>query len=127
VFAFEAVAFDDVRGELGHAADSVFENLRTFLMYVMHFLDHGFGGGRIERAAAGHVEKLAAGAVNVVLEIENAFVVASGGLEEDGAGSVTEQDAGGAVFVVEDGSHFVGADGENLFVRAGTNKLSAYC
>src|SRR5262249_42575812 len=125
VFALKAVAFDDLRGEFGHAADGALENLRAFLVYVNHFLRDGIGGGRVERAAAGHVEKLAARPVDVVFEIDDAFVVAGGALEQDGTGAIAEQDACSSVFVIEDGGHFVGANGENLFVRAGADELCA--
>src|SRR5579859_99978 len=78
----------------------------------------------MERTAAGHVEKLAAGAVDVVFEIKDAFVSA-GGLEKDGAGAIAKKDAGGAVGVIKDGTHFVAADDEDLLVGPGANELRA--
>ena len=60
--------------------------------YVHVFVD-GFVGGRIERAASGHVQEIPAGAVDVVCEIEDAFII-SGGLKENCACAVAEEDGG---------------------------------
>ena len=46
-------------------------------------------------------------------------------LDQYCAGAVAEKDAGGTVGVVEDRGHGVGADDENLGVRAGFDELHA--
>ena len=58
-------------------------------------------------------------------EVDEADLAFGAGLEQDRAGAVAEEDAGGAVGVVDDGAHDVGADDEDLFVRAGFDELGA--
>src|SRR5262249_157269 len=78
----------------------------------------------MEGSAARHVEKLAAGAVDIVGEIEDALTVARG-FNENRAGSVAKEHASRAIFVVQDGSHLVAADDQSFLVRARTDELRA--
>ena len=68
----------------------------------VHIFVDGFVRGRIQRAAAGHIQIIAAGAVDVVRN--RGCLRLAGGFEQDGAGAVAEEDAGGAIFVVDIGS-----------------------
>src|SRR5690242_17352144 len=76
----------------------------------------------MERTAARHVKELAAGAVDVMFEIKDAFVF-PGGLEQDGARAIAKQNAGGAVCVIKDGTHLIAADDHDFLVSARAHKL----
>src|SRR5690242_15875187 len=94
-------------------------------MHIMHALLNSLFRGRMQRAAAGHVKIFTAGAVNVVLEIENAFICAIGSLNKHSAGAIAKEDAGGAIPVIEDGGHGIAADSHDFLVCARANELRA--
>ena len=54
---------------------------------------------------------------------EQADVLLSGGLEEDGAGAVAEEDAGGAVGPIHDAGEFLGTDDEGATIGAGAHHV----
>src|SRR6185437_883951 len=108
-----------------HLADGkLVDGLTVLIDEVLALVDSLMRGGE-ERAAGGHVERDGARAVDLVPEVDEADLAFLTGLEQDCARAVAEEDAGGAVGVVDDGAHDVGADDENLFVRAGFDELGA--
>ncbi len=113
-------------GDFGHLADGeLVDGLAVLVDEVLLGVDRGVGGR--EAAAAGrHVERDGTGAVDFVVEVDEADFAFFAGLEEDCAGAVAEDDAGGAVGVVDDGTHDVGADDEDFFVGAGFDELRAH-
>ncbi len=100
VVALEAVSLHQVDGQIGHSTHCVLENLRTFLMHVVHLFLDSFYGGRVQRSAARHEEELSAGAVYIMFEIEDAFVL-SCRFDQRSARAVAEEDARRAVLVVQ--------------------------
>jgi len=92
---------------------------------VLLGIDGGVRGGETA-AAGGHVEGDGTGAVDFVVEVNEADFAFFAGLEEDSAGAIAEDDAGGAVGVVDDGTHDVGADDENFCVCAGFDELGTH-
>ena len=123
----EAVARQQVAAGFVHLADGVLEHLAAVLVDVVQALVDGFVGSRQAAAAGGHLEEIAARAVHLADEIDEAQVVfaIAGGLDQHGAGAVAEQDAGGAVGVVDDAAHGIGADDQDLAVRAGGHQVRA--
>ena len=82
-------------------------------------------GRRPETAAGGHVERIAAAAVDLVLEIEDPAGVAFAGCRhDDRSGAVAKEHAGRAVLVIEDARHDVCADDQGMFVRSGRHQLA---
>ena len=93
----------------------------------MQALVDGLVGSRQAAAAGGHFEEIAARAIHFADEIDEPQVVLAiaGGLDQDSAGAVAEQDARGAVGIVDDAAHGIGADHEDLPVRAGGHQVRA--
>ena len=67
---------------------------------------------------------LPAGAVHVVVKIDDAFALA-GRLEEYRARAVAEEHAGPTILVIEDRAHRVAADDKHFLVRARAHELRA--
>src|SRR2546430_15829146 len=59
-----------------------------------------------------------------MFKIQNALSV-GGWFQQYSAGAVAKEHTGGAILIIQNGSHGVAADCQNLFVRAGGNKLRA--
>ena len=78
-------------------------------------------------ATGGHFESIAAGAVDLTEEIEEAYAifVFAGRLDQYGAGAVAEEHAGGAIGVVDNAAHGVRADDQDLLVSAGCHQVRA--
>src|ERR1700693_477846 len=110
ITACKSIALENLDRQLAHAPHSIFENLGAFLMYVMHPLFDGFLRGGLQRATGRHIEIASARTIQVMNEIQNAFVSGSGRFHENCASPIAKQNAGGAVLVIEDGSHHIAAD-----------------
>jgi hypothetical protein len=78
----------------------------------------------VEAAAGRHAECGAAGAVDLVLEIENLRPAGLRGRDHDRAGAIAEDHAGRAILVVDDARHDVRADDEDVVVRAARHELA---
>src|ERR1019366_10331011 len=98
--SFEAVAFEQLQTGFGLLAHGKLEDLLAVLVNVVHLLIDSFTRGRIEAATAGHIEKTAAGAVDLVDEVDQANRIIFGRLENNGTRAVAKDDAGGAVGVI---------------------------
>ena len=81
-------------------------------------------GRRAGASTRGHLEKIPAGAVHLVVEPENALAVLRG-LKQHGAAGVAEENAGGAIFVVRDRTHHVRPDHERTIRGAAGDELGA--
>ena len=77
----------------------------------------------MKRPAAGHVEIFSPGAIYIVHKVENAFIVAVCGLQQDGSRAIPKQHAGRAVLIIQNGSHHVASDDQRFFLSAGAHKL----
>src|SRR3954452_11063266 len=69
-----------------------------------------------------HVQKVAAGAVDFVLEADESGVVLSR-LDYHSARAVAKQNAGRAVGVIDNARHRVSADDEDFLVGTGRNEM----
>ncbi len=84
-------------------------------------LFNGFTTGRQTAAAGGHLEEIGASAIDLVLEIDEAALVA--GFDQHGARAVAKNDAGGSVLVIDDAGHGVGADHQHLFMGSALHQV----
>jgi hypothetical protein len=123
----EPVARQQIAAGFVHLADGVFENLLAVLVDVVLVLVDGLVGRRQAAAAGRHDEGIAARAIDLAHEIDEAqmaVAILSAGSINTGASAVAEQDAGGAVGVIDDAAHGVGADHQHLLVRAGGHQVA---
>ena len=125
IVARVSVALEELRGKLAHPAHGVLEHVLPFLMHVVHALFDRFMRGRVERAAARHVQIAAARAVNVVRKVDDAVGVGVAWLEQDGARAIAKQNACGAILEIENRSHHIRADDQDFLVRARMHELGA--
>src|SRR6266581_8601147 len=121
----EAIAFQEMRRHLRHAAHSVLEHLRAFLVDIMHALIHGLVIARMERTASWHVEKRAPRPIHVVFKIENALV-RTRRFQENRPGAIAKEHTGRAILVVKDGGHGVAADRQHFLVRPRAYELRSH-
>src|SRR5260370_23840606 len=73
VFMGIPIALEKFAGDFGHPPDSILKDLLSILMNAVHFLINCLVRWGMQRPAAGHIEICAAGTIDVVNEIENAF------------------------------------------------------
>src|ERR1035438_6926019 len=73
-----------------------------------------------------HIEKLAAGTIDFVNEVDQPDGVIFGGFQNRRARTVPEDHAGGAVGVVDDRRHYVGANHEYARVYSAGNELRSH-
>ena len=122
----DAVVREESFGDLGHLADGeLVDSLAVLVDEVLLGVHGGVGGGEAA-SSGGHVERDGTGAVDLVVEIDEADFSLFAGLEQDSTGAVAKDDAGGSVGVVDDGAHDVGANDEDLFVRSGFDELCSH-
>src|SRR5579859_4308542 len=79
----------------------------------------------MKRTTPGHEKKFPAGAVDLVYEVENTFVVTIGVFQQDGSRAIPKQNAGGAILIIQNGSHHIASNGQCFFLSAGAHKLRA--
>src|SRR5262249_45087591 len=106
-----------------HLPHRVLEDLLPLLMHVMHFLFNCLMRSRIQAAAAGHVQKPAPGAINLMYIVENSRILARCPFQQQGARSIAEQNASLTVGKIDDARHYVGANDDDLLMRSRFDEL----
>src|SRR5262245_46121365 len=123
----QVVSLQHRPAQLFHLAHGVLEDRLAVLVDVMHLPVHGLARGRVEAAAAGHIQMFSARAVDLMTVIEDAVGLLAFGarLKQNHARAVTEEDERRAVFGVQDAGHHVRADDQDLAMLAALDELRA--
>src|SRR5260221_14335548 len=94
-------------------------------MNEVHLLIDGSMRRRIQAAAARHIERIGAGTIDLVQEIEKPdFPVAIlRRFQYDRSRAVAKNDARSAIGVIDNRRHHISADNHDTLVRASRNEL----
>src|SRR6266566_5157265 len=126
VGALEPVALEQFLAQFRLLADGKLKDLLAILVDVVHSFCDRLLARRVQAAAAGHKEILAAGAIDLVNEVDQTDGVVFGRFKNCRARTVSKDHTSGAVSVVDDRRHYVGADYQHTFLGAAGNQLRSY-
>ena len=121
----EPVAGEEAARHLFGLAHGELEHRLPVLLHEVQALVDGLVRWRTEAAAGGHRERPAAGAVDLMLEVEDAVLLPIGRRDDHRPCAVPKEDTGCAVGVVDDARHHVGPDHERVLVRAARHHLAS--
>src|SRR5882757_10769845 len=96
-------------------------------MNEVHLLIDGSMRRRIQAAAARHIERIGAGTIDLVQEIEKPCfsIPVLRRFQNDRSRSVAKNDASGAVGVVDNRRHYISSDNHDTLVSASGDELRA--
>ena len=121
--AVRLLRVENARARLLGVAHGKPEHRSAVLLHVVQALLNRLERRRHLAAAGRHAQRVAAAAVHVVLEVDDADLGIVAGLDDGRAGAITEDHARGAIGVVDDARHDVGADHQRVLARAGGHHL----
>lgn len=122
----QLVSFEQAAADFLVFLDRKLENGRAVLFDVMQPPFDGVMRGRHPASAGRHTERRAAGAIDLVQEVDDVRFTLSGRRQHDRARAIAEQHARRTIGEIDDARHHVGSDRKRVINRAGPNHLGGH-